>query len=403
MSPAAAGAVSPRAVLGTTCASHGLIHVYELSVPALLILIQAEFGADDLQLGTVATVYAALFGLGALPAGYLVDRWGSKPLLLVCLWGGALSMLGMALAPSLVAFTIAASCMGLCLSTYHPAGTALITHAMAPSGRVFALHGMAGNLGVAGASVIAGTLGALFGWRWAIGLLAILGLGLGLAALRLDPPPVHEIRSRPGHGDFARFSLLLVATAFMGMVYRGLTTFLPKFLAVTYAHGASRGSAVGGLMTTAALMVGLGGMYVAGRSVDRGAHSARVFLTGAVAQVPLLLLIGRIPSGLFLPLFMGVAFFHFFTQPAGNHLVAELTPPRLRGLGYGVYFLMTFGAGSFGAALGGWVSKRYGLERAFPALVVVLVPSILAMLALILLTRRRAAAAASPEPPAPGL
>ena len=44
------------------------------------------------------------------------------------------------------------------------------------------------------------------------------------------------------------------------------------------------------------------------------------------------------------PLFMGVSFFHFFTQPSGNHMVAEFTPPRLRGLGYGVYLLMTFGA-----------------------------------------------------------
>ena len=39
-----------------------------------------------------ATVYALLFGMGALPAGFLVDRLGSKPLLVVCLWGGSLSL-----------------------------------------------------------------------------------------------------------------------------------------------------------------------------------------------------------------------------------------------------------------------------------------------------------------------
>ena len=31
-----------RQVLLTTCLTHGLIHVYELSVPALLILIQSK-------------------------------------------------------------------------------------------------------------------------------------------------------------------------------------------------------------------------------------------------------------------------------------------------------------------------------------------------------------------------
>jgi MFS family permease len=391
-----------RQVLRTTCMSHGLIHVYELSIPALLWLIQSEFGADDLQMGGVATLYALLFGLGALPTGYLVDRLGSKPLLLVCLWGGALSMLGMAVSPSLLGFAVFASCMGLCLSIYHPAGTALITHSMPHTGRVFALHGMAGNLGVAGASLLAGLLGAALGWRWAIGLLALAGLLLGLRALSLPSPALHEIRARPGRGDWPSFALLLVATAFMGMVYRGMTTFLPKFLAVTYTDEASLGTAVGGLLTTAALMVGLAGMHVAGKMVDRGVHSSFVFLVGALVQAPLLLVIGRAGTSVFLPLFMGVAFFHFFTQPAGNHLVAQVTPPRLRGLGYGVYFLMTFGAGSLGGTLGGWVSTRFGLHYAFPALVVVLTPSIVAIALLFSLTRRRVAEVAGPEetPPA---
>jgi len=291
--------------------------------------------------------------------------------------------------------------MGLCLSIYHPAGTALITHAMPHSGRVFALHGMAGNIGVAGASLLAGSLGALLGWRWAIGLLGSAGLILGLRVLSLPSPAVHEIRARPGKGDWPSFALLLVATAFMGMVYRGMTTFLPKFLAVTYADEARQGTAVGGALTTAALLAGLVGMYVAGKMVDRGIHSSLVFLLGAVVQVPLLLVIGQTGAWFFMPLFMGVAFFHFFTQPAGNHLVADVTPPRLRGLGYGVYFLMTFGAGSFGGTIGGWVSTHFGLRYAFPALVVVAVPSILAMIALSVVSRRRSVAVPGGETPPP--
>jgi MFS family permease len=86
---------------------------------------------------------------------------------------------------------------------------------------------------------------------------------------------------------------------------------------------------------------------------------------------------------------MSVAFFHFLTQPAGNHLVADFTPPRLRGLGYGLYFLMTFGAGALGASLGGWVSERVGLAYAFPALAAVLAPCLVAMAVLAALARRR--------------
>ena len=53
------------------------------------------------------------------------------------------------------------------------------------------------------------------------------------------------------------FVALLIAATFMGMVYRGVTTFLPKFLALEYANGAGVGTAVGGALTTAALVVGL--------------------------------------------------------------------------------------------------------------------------------------------------
>jgi MFS family permease len=368
-----------RQVLTTTCLAHSLIHIYELSIPALLWMIQTEFGANDLRMGKIATFYALMFGIGSLPAGWLVDRIGSRPLLVVCLVGSSLCMVGMAVSPGLTEFAFAAAGMGLCLSIYHPAGTALITHALPASGRVFAWHGMAGNSGVAGASAVAGLLGAWLGWRWAIGSLALLGVVLALSVLRLPSPTVHEIRARPGTGNWKGFALLLVATAFMGMVYRGMTTFLPKFFAVSYSDDLTRGTALGGVLTTAALLVGLAGMYTAGRLVDRGHHAAFVFLIGGTFQIPLLVAIRWIAGPAMVPLFMGVAFFHFFTQPAGNKLVAQLTPPRLRGLGYGIYFLMTFGAGSFGGVIGGWASKRAGLASVFPSLAVLIVPAVIAI------------------------
>jgi hypothetical protein len=171
---------------------------------------------------------------------------------------------------------------------------------------------------------------------------------------------------------------LLAAMACMGMVYRGMTTFLPKLFATRY----SGGTALGGLLTTLALLVGLLGMYVAGRAVDRKIRPARVFLIGAVVQTPFLLAIAWVGGAGLLPLLMAVAFFHFFTQPPANYMVAEFVPPRLRGLGYGVYFFVAFGTGSFGAAFGGWVSEREGLVRAFSALAILLVPAILSALVL---------------------
>ena len=378
-----------RQVLWTASASHGLIHVYELAVPALLILIQREFDAGDFSMGRVITIYGMLFGLGSLPAGFLVDRIGSRYLLVFCLWGSAAGVLGMALSPSLIWFAVCAAFMGLCLSIYHPAGTSLLTHSMPLSGKMFAFHGMAGNTGVATASVIAGTLGALFGWRWALGLLAVLGIVLGYRVLGLPTPEQQEVRARQGKGRWPDFVLLLMAILFMGVVYRGVTTFLPKFFATRLTDDAGGGTALGGLLTTLALAVGLAGIWVGGRLADRGVSAPVLFLLGAAAQMPFLFALGYVGSPGLVPAAMGVAFFHFLTQPAGNYMVADFTPPRLRGLGYGVYFFLSFGAGSVGAVLGGWISEREGLSQTFPVLAMVLVPSVLAMLVLIWVRRSR--------------
>ena len=371
-----------RRILSTTCMSHGLIHVCELCVPPLLVLIQRQFAVDDFRMGQVVTVYGMLFGLGALPAGVLVDRLGSKALLALCLWGASASMLGMALAPTIGWFTLCAACMGLCLSGYHPAGTALITHFVPTSGRVFAIHGMAGSIGVASASAIAGALGAVAGWRWALVLLALPGLALGVRVLALPKPDARPHPSARASGHWRRLVLLLVAAGFMGIVYRGMTTFLPKLLSTTYTANVQTGTAVGGALTTAALLFGVVGMHTAGRISDSGRHPASVFLWGAALQAPLLVAMAYVGGPALFALAVAVAFFHFFTQPVGNQLVAQLTSPSARGLGYGLYFFVAFGAGSTGAALSGWVSDNLGLSAIFAVLAGVLAPAVLAVLPL---------------------
>lgn len=368
----------PRRVLWTACACHAAIHVFELAVPALLLLIQREFGAGDFQMGRLVALYGLLFGLGALPAGVLVDRLGSRAPLMACMWGSGVALAGMALAPGLGWLAVWASLLGVSLSVYHPAGTALIAQALPLSGRTFAMHGMAGNLGVACSAALAGGLGALLGWRGALGALALGGAALGVLAALVPGTTVRHGPDRSGGGAWGSFALLLVAVAFLGIVYRGVLTFLPKLFAETYGGGSRSGTAIGGALTTLALLVGLAGMFTAGRAVDRGARTSAVFLAGALGQGPFLVAVALAGGTVLLPLMMATAFFHFFTQPAGNHMVAELVPPRLRGLGYGLYFAVAFGVGSSGAVLGGWISERAGLARALGFLSAALVPGIVA-------------------------
>ncbi|MFC6771832.1 MFS transporter, partial [Halorubrum pallidum] len=68
-----------RRIVAFTAGAHGLVHTYELSIPILITVWIAEFSTTAAALGGIVTVGYGLFGVGALPGGILVDRFGSKP------------------------------------------------------------------------------------------------------------------------------------------------------------------------------------------------------------------------------------------------------------------------------------------------------------------------------------
>ena len=54
--------------------AHGLVHVMELTYPALLSRIEDDFGIRAIVTGTIATAFGWAFGGSAIPAGFLTDR-----------------------------------------------------------------------------------------------------------------------------------------------------------------------------------------------------------------------------------------------------------------------------------------------------------------------------------------
>ena len=72
---------SERTWVLTVSGTHALIHATELTFAGLLLRIEDDFGSDLLVLGILANVGAFAFGVGALPAGFLVDKLGTVPIL----------------------------------------------------------------------------------------------------------------------------------------------------------------------------------------------------------------------------------------------------------------------------------------------------------------------------------
>ncbi|MFQ5891868.1 MAG: MFS transporter, partial [Candidatus Methanofastidiosia archaeon] len=58
----------------------------------------------------------------------------------------------------------------------------------------------------------------------------------------------------------------------------------------------------------------------------------------------------------------------FASQPPVNALIADLTPAKLRGRVYGIFFFLTFGVGALAPSILGWIIDSFGLEKIFTAM-----------------------------------
>jgi len=326
---------------------HGVVHANILSIPVFLLAWKTEFGADDVTLGLLAAVGYGLYGLGAVPFGFLADRGAPARLLLLCAAGIAMSMVGVAASPSIPLLAVSLGALGLFSGIYHPTGLSIISRAVVEQGRGMGWHGMGGSLGIAAGPVYVGTALA-FGWSWrpVAGLLVIPGL-VALALLAVARLPVENSAPvlLPGRTPVAlwsrSFAFILLVYMFAGFAYQGGLTFLPRF--------------VGAGFFALALALGAVGQVLSGRLADRRRFERILFALSAVAA-SLLVLLAFLPlGGAFIAAALAFGFLLFSLEPLQNTLVTGEVPRPLRGLAFGFTFLSVFGIGSLGAALAGWL------------------------------------------------
>jgi MFS family permease len=385
---------------------HALVHVYELSFASVEQLVADDFGVDTGVTGWLGFGVRLPFGLFALAAGWLADRFGAKRLLLTYLFGASAAVLLAWLAPGLGPLFVVMFSLGTFASIYHPAGVALISHETTPENRPMALgyHGIFGSAGIAGGPFLAGLVLATGAtWRQYYLVLTLPGLLLGLLLFfRLHdvrngtdepaaPPPPGDDES---HWDC--YFLLMTAATLSGFVYAAVMTFLPRYLTE-----AGVPVSTGNLLTGAVLVLGILGQYAAGRSARPNTLEPMMTFV-FLATAPSLLWMGlatgwmRVAAAaLFAPLF-------FMHQPLFNSLVAKYVPRRRRGLAYGLSFTIGFGIGSTGSAFAGKMESTMGehgtlLNYGTLAVLTLVVSAI----CLVLWRRHRAKPPAGPLPPAP--
>src|SRR5690606_15606828 len=98
-----------------------------LVYPALVVVLHNDWQLPLAELFKAAFPGYLLYGLGALPAGLLSDRYGGRRVLFACLAGCGVEAVLAALARDIGELTLALAVIGAASSLYHPAGMALIS------------------------------------------------------------------------------------------------------------------------------------------------------------------------------------------------------------------------------------------------------------------------------------
>jgi MFS family permease len=367
-----------KSILAVTVASHAITHMAELTFPATALLVTKEFfgKGDYSEIGFAAFISALLFGAAALPSGRLVDRLGSRSMLLIFLFGTGASLIALSLMHSFTGFTVALAALGLCSGLYHPAGTTMISLGIERHGRAMGAHGVGGNLGLAATPFFAAALAGAVGWHWAYAAMGSLPIILGIVVLVSgitvqaekesagDAPNSANISARPYL--LAPLLLLFSMAVFNGMTYRGLMTFLPSYFAekVHLSWLPLNPATVGGTFTTAILLLGVVGQYIGGNLADRFKKEKLYSLIFLLSCAPLFV-IGRLENLPLILTFAGFAFLYFMSQPIGNAIIPRYAAPKVRGVIFGLFFFTGFGAGSFMSWIAGAVGDKYSLSSIF--------------------------------------
>lgn len=378
--------------------AHTMVHFYEQAFPALLLTMAAYFHTRLETAVWMQTGLAFMFGLGALPAGFISDKFGPKRIVMVYLMGAAFSCIFISTAQSVTALAIGLAALGAFISLYHPAGTTLVTTQIKQVGKGLGYHGMGGGLGVAVAPVLAAALAVIspkYGWRLSFAAFGALGLlvAAGITTLKIPPQAPSEPGKRfwPEHlakGSPRPLIIFLFIAILVGFCYRGMMTFLPTYFSKSLHGGIFIGSDLikGGSFTTLALLVGIVGQFLGGHLATRF-NLEKLYAVMLVITVPFLYMMSFMSNYALVLVTMIFALFYFSGQPIGNALIAEYTDQRGRGLGYGIYFAMAFGLGSFAAGFCGTIAANFGLSQVFAALAIIMFISFVLMMYLAIINK----------------
>ena len=356
---------------------------------ALFPILKVQWQLSDTQLGSISGVVPLAVGVLTLPFSLIADRWGrvKSIALMAALW--SLATLGCAIASSYHEMLVARVFVGVGEAAYGSVGLAMLMslfpgHLRSTIAGGFTSAAAFGS--VLGVSV-SGIVAAHFGWRWSMGLMAILGFalviiyGFVVSEKRLARAHPRDASATPAHGRVtltpqALFSGLFpswsVFCAYLGsalqiFIQGTLFVWLPSYLNRYWDMPVSKAAVVAaGLVLVSGM-----GQLLCGVMTDRISGDSSLkrwnMAIGYCLMLGILLAIAfRLPPGnLQLAVLAPAVLFLASSFGTCSAIIAGATPPAIHGSAFATLTLFNNILGlAAGPFFTGVIADAVGLQGA---------------------------------------
>ncbi len=346
---------------------HGFTHMFTVLYATAVLYLPKVFELPYGELLGFSGLGLVLYGVAALPAGWLGDRWSQIGMMAIFFIGIGVGAIVVGLATGPERLFVGLTLIGLFASIYHPVGIAWVVSWADKQGMALGINGVFGNAGSAIAPVFVGLMIDYFTWRAAFVIPGVFSILIGLSLLLVwragwinDVTRDRTPAVAPDTDAFFRvFMILTVTMLCSGFVYSGLTNIMPKLfemgLSATLASSYTEIGVFVGVISGLASLSSIFGGWMADR------YSARsIYIIFWALQVPILFMIVFISDGLLLVAVLLVLSFLLAFSASENMLVAQYTPFRWRAVAYGAKFVLALGVGGLTVHLAGWVFDHNG-------------------------------------------
>jgi len=376
---------------------HFLDHLFTLIFATVAALaLHREWGLGYAELLKYATPGFFAFGVFALPAGWLADKWSREGMMSTFFIGIGVASIATAFARTPFEIGLGLFVVGVFAAIYHPVGLAIVVEKWRNTGMRIAVNGVWGNLGVASAALITGYFIDHGGWRAAFVVPGIVSILIGIAYTVLMWPELMRPKPRVKAAAAARVlpadvkallvrvsAIVFLTTAVSSIVFQSTTFALPKVFDERLGGITVSATAIGGL---AFLVFALGslGQLIVGHYLDR-LGPRTVFIAAAAIQLVFFLLMPGLADWAALLCAMAFMLAAFGQIPINDYMIGRLAEGQWRARIYGVRYVVSFTVLAAALPLIAFVYENWG----FDALFRVLAASAAVILAAVLLLPQR--------------